>query len=291
MAVVDRITQHAPRLTPAERKVAQVLATQPEAVAFGTVAELARRAGTSGPSVVRLAIKLGYGGFVELQNEVQEELARQLAPARERIRQRPQDDVVERSLTAEVDNVQRTLAAAAPEVFRKAAARLADRRHQVFILPGDITLPVGSALFDQLSQLRDGVMLLAGGEVAVGRQLGALVAGDTVVTMDLRRYERWLIGVLQQATARRAHVIALTDSPLSPLASAADQVFLVGAQGAGPFDSLVGALALANALAADVAARLRQSAAGRLDAIEAAWAATGALVEGRPPDGDGSAGE
>jgi DNA-binding MurR/RpiR family transcriptional regulator len=53
----------------------------------------------------------------------------------------------------------------------------------------------------------------------------------------------------------------------------------VAAEGAGPFDSHVGTLALANALVTGVAGRLRRSATRRLDAVEAAWREAGALVE------------
>src|SRR5437879_11950068 len=66
MMVSAQIDAHLRRLTPAERRVAAVVADDPEAVAFGTVADVARRAGTSGASVVRLAAKLGFEGFVEL---------------------------------------------------------------------------------------------------------------------------------------------------------------------------------------------------------------------------------
>jgi DNA-binding MurR/RpiR family transcriptional regulator len=55
--------------------------------------------------------------------------------------------------------------------------------------------------------------------------------------------------------------------------------FTVSAEGAGPFDSHVGTLTLANALVTGVAGRLRQSATPRLDAIEAAWRNAGALVD------------
>src|ERR1700760_854673 len=94
MGVVERIMTHADRLTATERKIAEVLATEPQTIAFGTVAQVATRAGTSGPSVIRLAVKLGYGGFVDLQADVQQELADQLAPARERIRQNPPTDLL-----------------------------------------------------------------------------------------------------------------------------------------------------------------------------------------------------
>jgi DNA-binding MurR/RpiR family transcriptional regulator len=278
MGVIDRITEHADQLTPAERKVAEVLAGEPQTVAFGTVANVARRAGTSGPSVVRLAVKLGYGGFVDLQADVQQELARQLGPARDRIRQRPPTDLVGRTLAAEINNITQTLATLNADTFKSAVNKLSDRRRQVFVLAGENTLPAGRVLAGHLAQLRDGVTLLTGSEVAASKRLASLDRGDVLVAVDTRRYERWVLTVLRRGADQGASVIALTDSPLSPLATLAQETFFIGAQGVGPFDSLVGAIGLVNALVAAVAARLRQSAAARLDAIEAAWKATEALI-------------
>src|SRR5262249_60197138 len=59
----------------------------------------------------------------------------------------------------------------------------------------------------------------------------------------------------------------------------------ISAQGVGPFDRVTGGIALVNLFSAGVAARLRQSAPARLDAIEAAWSAIGALVA--EPGGSG----
>ena len=73
-------------------------------------------------------------------------------------------------------------------------------------------------------------------------------------------------------------MVALTDSPLSPLARNAKEAFFVSARGIGPFDSLVGAMALANLLVSAAAVRLRDPAAARLDAIEQAWTDSGAFL-------------
>jgi DNA-binding MurR/RpiR family transcriptional regulator len=289
MGVIDRIAEHADRLTPAERKVAEILANEPQTVAFGTVANVAEKAGTSGPSVVRLAVKLGYAGFVDLQADVQQELARQLGPARDRIRQRPPSDVLGRTLTAELDNVSQSLSAIDEATFRETVAKLSDRRRHIFVLPGEMTFPAGQILAGHLSQLRDGVTLLHGSEVAASRHLGTLDPGDILIAIDMRRYERWVLTVLRWCVDRGATVIAITDSPLSPLATHAEETLLIGAQGVGPFDSLVGAVSLMNAIVAGVAAKLRQSATSRLDAIEAAWAGTEALVAGGGA-GSGAAG-
>jgi DNA-binding MurR/RpiR family transcriptional regulator len=278
MGVVERIMTHAERLTSTERKIAEVLAAEPQTIAFGTVAQVAQRAGTSGPSVVRLAVKLGYEGFVDLQADVQAELARQLGPARDRIRQRPPTDLLARVEAAEQDNVLWTLHAITPEALEGTVGRLSDRRHRAWILAGEVTAPISAVLASQIAQLRDGVTRLAGSEVAVSRGLAGLEPGDTLVAIDIRRYERSLVSMVRWACEQGATLIAITDSPLSPLVAGATHTFFISAQGVGPFDSMTGAMALANVLVTGVAARLRQSAPARLDAIEAAWSAAGALV-------------
>lgn len=278
MGVVERIMAHAERLTSTERKIAEVLAGEPQTIAFGTVAQVATRAGTSGPSVVRLAVKLGYEGFVDLQADVQSELARQLGPARDRIRQRPPTDLLERVEAAEQDNVLGTLHAINPRVLEESVTRLADRHRKVWVLAGEVMSPIASVLAGQLAQLREGVTRATGSEVAVSRALAGLEADDTLVAVDIRRYERSLVAVARWAAERGASVIAVTDSPLSPLAAAAEHTFFISARGIGPFDSLTGGIALANTLVTAVAVRLRESAPARLDAIEAAWSAIGALV-------------
>jgi DNA-binding MurR/RpiR family transcriptional regulator len=278
MAVADRIMQQAERLTTTERRIAEVIASEPQTIAFGTVALVAKQANTSGPSVVRLAVKLGYAGFVELQADVQRDVARMLGPARDRIRQQPPTDLLQRVAATEQDNVARTLGGILPAVLERVVDRLSDRSRQVWVLPGDTTAPVGETLAVPLCQLREGVTLLAGSEISAGRMLAGLRRGDTLVVIDVRRYERWLVDLARWAVGEGAVLIALTDSPLSPLATMAAETFFMAAQSVGPFDSMTGGIALANALVAGVAVRLRASAPARLDTIESVWGATRAVV-------------
>ncbi|MGH9192809.1 MAG: MurR/RpiR family transcriptional regulator, partial [Acidimicrobiales bacterium] len=139
----DRIEQHRELLSPAERRVAEVVLRDPECVAFGTVARVAERAGTSGASVVRLSTRLGYAGYSGLQAAVQGAIGQRLRPAVERIRDELGSDVVSRTLRAELDNVDRTLAAVDPDAFKQAVALLADRGRPVRVLAGDAEAGVG----------------------------------------------------------------------------------------------------------------------------------------------------
>lgn len=280
MTVSGQIDAHRSVLTPAERRVAAIVADDPEAVAFGTVADVARRAGASGATVVRLAAKLGYEGFVDLQAAVRGEMARRLRPASQRIRQPPAaGDPLSRTLALELANVAATLEGADPAAFREAVGILADRRGRVLVLSGDASRGVAVLFAGELGLLRPGVEMLSGSEVHVTRALADVGPSDTLVVVDLSRYDRWVVDTTARAAARGIRLVAITDSALSPLAARARLHFTVSDAGAGPFDSHVGVLALANALLTAVADRLRRSATERLDRVEAAWRQAGALLD------------
>src|SRR5690606_9956176 len=79
-------------LSPALKRVAELLLIDPEAVAFGTVASVAARASTSTPSVVRLATALDYSGFAALREATRSELSLRLNTDAVRVRSRAQTD-------------------------------------------------------------------------------------------------------------------------------------------------------------------------------------------------------
>lgn len=277
--LADRVTEAALRFTPAERRVAEAVLDDPRLVAFGTVAQLAARSGTSGPTVLRFAGRLGFDGFVDLQRDVREQIADQLRPATERIRERPPSDAIARTLETDLANVRTTLEGIDPRSFAATVDVLADRHRGVYVLAGEVSSGVGTVLGTQLELLRDRVTSIGGSPVRVSRRLATIVPGDVVVAIDHRRYERWLLDAAGRAVEAGAVLIAVSDSALSPLAEKATHAFVVGVRGAGPFDSHAGAFALVHALVTGVAARLRRRAVGRLDAVEAAWRDGGDLVD------------
>ena len=163
MMVSAQIDAHLPLLTRAERRVAAIVADDPEAVAFGTVADVARRSDTSGATVVRLAAKLGFDGFVELQAAVREEMARRLRPASERIRRPAAGDVLGTALAVEMANVAATLEGIDRPAFDGAVRLLSRRRaERVMVLSGDASSGIASLFADELSMLRPGVVFVAG---------------------------------------------------------------------------------------------------------------------------------
>jgi DNA-binding MurR/RpiR family transcriptional regulator len=277
MSLASLIDDHRDQLTRAERRVADGVLTDPQAIAFGTLASVASAIGTSGTTIIRLAAKLGLDGFGELQSRAQDDLAARLSPARQRIREPAQGDIVARTLSFELDNLQDTFGRVDRASFEEAADRVARCPGRVLIIAAECAVGVGSLLADHLAMLRDGVVQVAGNDVHVGKLLASAGPDDTALVIDQRRYDRWVIRALTVVAGAGVYVISFSDSPLSPLAEASAAPFTVSARGSGPYDSQVAALALGYALVAAVAARLAGPAAGRLDRLEENWRALDAM--------------
>ncbi len=278
--VAVRIHRAAGSMTPAQRRVADAVVADPQLVAFGTVADLAREAGASGASVVRLATRLGYDGFVELQEAVRSEMSDRLRPAAVRIRDLPPGDVVGRALTTSLAAVEATLEGLDREAFDDGVSLLSDRGRRVAVIAGDAGAGIAGHAGDELRMLRGEVEVISGTPVAVGQSIARLDPGDVVLALDLRRYDRWLLEAVDHAVGEGAELIALTDGPLSPLARLSRTLLVVEGEGIGPFDNYVGALALLSALVAGVAETLRADATEDLDRVERTWRALGSLTEG-----------
>ena len=275
----DRLADASGSLSAAERRVAEVVVADRELVAFGTVARIAERAGTSGATVVRFADRLGYSGFRGLQESVRADLSHRLLPAAARIRRPVSDDLVGGLGRSVAASLERTLRHLDPAEVDRAVRLLAGRRRRVFVMGGDAGSGVAHQVSVHLSMLREGVEELVGGAVEVGRTIARSGPDDVLVVIDLPRYDRAVLDVVAWARGRGLRRIAVTDSSLSPVAAGADVVLTVQSHDVGPFDSYVSALAVGEVLVAGVAVRMGRSAVDRLDALESVWVDTDALSD------------
>ena len=248
MTLASLIDEHRDQLTRAERRVADGVLPDPQTVAFGTLASVAVSIGTSGTTIIRLAAKLGLEGFGELQSEAQEDLAAQLRPARQRIREQAPGDMVARAFALELDNLQDTFGQIDQASFDEAAKRMAECPGRILIIAAECAAGVGDLLADQLAMLRDGVTKVGGNDLHVGKLLASAGPDDTALVIDQRRYDRWVLNALRLVARSGTYIISLSDSQLSPLAEASSAAFTVSARGPGPFDSQVASLALGYAL-------------------------------------------
>jgi DNA-binding MurR/RpiR family transcriptional regulator len=140
-----------------------------------------------------------------------------------------------------------------PSEFDRAVAVLADRPKHVAISGGYFTRYLAMLFASQLDQAIANVDYIAEPlSHDIGKYLQFSV-GSVAVILDIRRYELTSRLAAQTAKSQGATVIVITDQGLSPAVDHADIVLPVTVNGV-PFDSMVGLMALIEALVEGVLA-------------------------------------
>src|SRR5262249_26064820 len=141
LSIAETIRQSLSALTPTERRPALALLANYPVPGLEPVAQFARRAGVSGPTILRLVAKLGFAGYPEFQKALRDELELRLqtplakSPAR-RAEAGPPGDFLSGFGRAILANVERSLAEVPRAEFEAAVDLLADRRRRVLLIGG-----------------------------------------------------------------------------------------------------------------------------------------------------------
>ena len=269
MSVPDLIAAVGERLTPTERRIATAVLAEPTLIAFGTVSDLASRVGTSRPSIVRFATKLGFEGYTHLQEEVRDGMSQQLSRPSQRIRH--QDGSLAPSRAALEEAIGSVFDALDEDRLAPLAAPIV-RARRVWILTGETSRAGALVLHSGLSMIRSDVHLV--GVHSGSSELGGAARGDVAVVFDFARYRRHSITAARTLAGLGIDIVAMTDGPLSPLASLTETWCELKVPGIGPFDSSVPAVAFAELTVAHVAAQLRDEDRAHIDRTESFWEAT-----------------
>lgn len=260
-------------LTPAERRIAEAVLAEPTLLAFGTVSDLADQVGTSRPTIVRFANTLGFKGYTQLQRHVRVDLSHQLARPSERIRH--DNETVLPVKTAINDAIVSVFDALDGNRINELAKPVIHAEN-VWILSGETSQAGAHALHSGLSMVRPGVRTLE--EHSFGTDLSDAGPRDTAVVFDFFRYRRQVATAAGVFADAGVTIVAITDSPLSPLVELADSWCEIAVPAVGPFDSSVPSVAIAELLVAQVAKSLHENAKARIDRIETLWKETGVFL-------------
>lgn len=270
--VGEVVRQRLDTLSPAERRLARVLLASYPIAGLESVARFAERAGVSPPTVTRFITKLGFRGYPEFQEKLRNEVQARLSSPLERYRDEGQDDgidsILNQALLVAAHNVEATRGLLATRDFDEAVVILSDVRRNAMILGGRVSAPLARHLAAQLHLLRPGTVFVDVERGAPAQQLIDMRKTDVLVVFDYRRYQADTIESARLAAARGSDVVLFTDQWLSPASAFAKQVLVTGVETVGPFDSLVGAMAVLEGLVAGVLRRLGPHAQARMQNLE-----------------------
>jgi DNA-binding MurR/RpiR family transcriptional regulator len=268
MDLTMRLEQHRDRLTPADRRVLEVLLSHPTEAAFLRAEEVADRAGVHQAAATRLAQRLGFDGYPGLRAALQADLLGGIGPG-ERVRQRLEhaegadliQSVVQDELASLSDLPRHVTQAELDDV----ASRIVSARRAFLFAHGNATVLV-ELMHRRLRRFGVDTVVLGGSGRDIAESLLGLSAEDVVLAFAFLREPAALAPLLGYAAERGAGSIVVTDTlgALHP----APSVLLAAPRGSGrEFQSLTVPMAIANALVLTIARRSADSSLSSLDRL------------------------
>ena len=272
--LLQTVAEGMPSFSKGQKRIAEYILAHYDKAAYLTASRLSTLVGVSESTVVRFAIELGFDGYPEFQHSLKE-LIRTRLTSFQRMEVTNQiigdGSVPEKVLSADADRIRRTLEGLDGRAFEEAVRQIVGAR-SIYILGARSSFYLAGFLEHSLGMIFDQVRLLqstSGSEMF--EKILRIGQGDVLIAISFPRYSKRVIHAVEYARSRQANVVALTDSPQSPIAGYADQLLVAQSDMASFVDSLVAPLSIVNALIVAVSRQKSGEVTDRLRQLEQVW--------------------
>ena len=272
--IAEMIRHRLDLLTPTERKAALVLRGNYPVPGLQTVAQFAKQAMVSNPTILRLIAKLGFSAYADFQRCLRGELeARLRSPLTKEIPVSPTSvgetaDFISTYWRSVMAAMEASLKGLSDAEFEGAVALLSDNRRPVMILGGRLSTSLATQLYLHLRELRSDVQLINGQTASWAEYLLDVTPAHTLIVFDIRRYQEDIIRFGQEAVRRGARLILVTDEWLSPLAAVARQVLAVRTAVNSHWDSFAPVSSVVEAIIAQISTDRWRAVRERVEELE-----------------------
>jgi DNA-binding MurR/RpiR family transcriptional regulator len=254
--LLDTLRDRFDTLSPAHKKLADLVRADPEGIAFMTGSDLADVVGVNEATVARFATTLGLRGYPGLTKLCRERLQEQAQLLRR------YDDleqvvakggsVIECTVALDQANIARTFSRIDEATWRSAIEHLANCP-AVHVMGLRSCHAPAFLMGYLLGLIRESVWTVTASAGMLTGDLRRVRPGDCFVSMSLHRYSADTVRVAQWAHDVGVHVVTLTDNAGSPLAASADDAFFIDTLGTSVLNSMTAFTSLVQAITSGVA--------------------------------------
>lgn len=272
--LLEKIKASMPEFSKGQRAIGNYILANYDKAAFMTASRLGEVTGVSESTVVRFATALGYEGYPELQVALQELIRIRLTSVQrmeitnDRI---GESDVLDSVLSSDMAKIRATLETVSRHDFASASEAIVNAK-RIYIIGVRSSASLASFLAFNFRFMFDNVTLVqttSGSEIF--EQLMRVSKDDVVIAISFPRYSKRIISAVEFAHIQGAHVVALTDSALSPIASHANSTLYAKSDMVSFVDSLVAPLSIINALIVDIARKKKTELQNVFSRLESIW--------------------
>ena len=261
------ITERAQALPKRLTQVAGFALENPDEIAFGTVSSIAEQAQVQPSALVRFAQALGFQGFSDMQEIFRSRLRDRILNYDERLQQLRQHapdtskpnlifhgfcEASAKSIAALQDKLDPASLDAGVEQLAKAET--------IYLIGLRRSFPIASYMAYALGKLGVRAILVDAVGGLAAEQITFAGPKDAVLAISFTPYASETVSLTRAAADRGVPVVAITDSPFSPLAQIAGLWIEISEANFEGFRSMAATLTLAMTLTVAIAARRAQPA-------------------------------
>jgi len=250
------IIEQFPSLSKRLQQIASHALDNPSELALETIAAVSQRAGVQPSSLIRFAKVFGFSGYSDMQRVFRLRLTDAMPDYKERLKSlngteaqgeeaKDVNALLEQFVEADVVGLRRLQQNKRLGTLLDQAFKLITDSETVYVVAHRRSFPIACYLAYALSQMNVKNVLVDGVGGMFMQQVGHATSRDVIIAISSKAYSPDVAQVVRESKQRGVKIIAMTDSPLSPLAEHADVSLEVQQAAVGLFRSLAVTMTLA----------------------------------------------
>lgn len=256
-------------LSPAEKRLADVLLQYQMDLPSYTAGELADKAEVSKATAARLIRTLGYETYPDAKRQIRAD--QHWGSPRGGLAdpdQAPSEKVsLAQTVQMDIDNIRTTAEGLSEKTLEEvSAAIVAARRVWIMGLRSGYGLAHQAAHY--MTLMKNDVQVLPAGGASYSHEIASIAKGDVLLVIAFRRRPRLLPTIIKEARAAGAITVLITDLSAAASAKASNHVLRCRCQSPSPFNSFVAATTIINYLAWSVATAMGSESLARYEKID-----------------------
>lgn len=273
-SLFSRINSQFNTMSKGQKRLANYIINHYDQAVFMTAAKLGKQVDVSESTTVRFAVLLGYEGFPQFHNALQEHVMTKLNSVQRmevsygRIEQTKILDTV---LQSDIEKIKMTLEQTDREAFSMAVETILSAEH-IYVVGIRSCAPLAGFLSFYLNQIVPDVHLVSTSSYSeLFEQIIRINEKDVIIGISFPRYSMRTLKAMEFANNRNAKVITITDSVHSPMNMYSSCNLIARSDMASIVDSLVAPLSLINALIVALCMKRQKEVLNTLETMERIW--------------------
>lgn len=272
--LISKMNEMYAGMSKGHKAIATYLSEHYDHAAFMTAARLGKEAGVSESTVVRFAMSLGFEGYPQFQDSLQEIVKGKLNSVERmsvKYGKSSQSEILTSVLCADMEKIRDTLQTLDPVAFESAVDTIIAASN-IYVVGIRSCAPLANFLSFYLNIMFGNVHLVHTTSVSeIFEQMIRINEKDVVIGISFPRYSMRTLKAMEFANNRNSKVITITDSVHSPMNLYSSCNLLARSDSVSIVDSLVAPLSLINALVVALCLKRQDEVVDNLEMLEQIW--------------------